>query len=62
MPIDVLNALLQLLDVLPALQTLSVLQVLLVAVQLLRAQGLDPEEILMKLTQQIKPNSSLKLN
>lgn len=57
MPADILNTLLQLLNLLPALQTLPVLQVLLLSIQLLTAQGLSPEEILMKLTQEIKPNS-----
>ena len=56
MPTDLLNSLLQLLNEFPALQTLSVLQVLLVSIQLLIAQGLSPEEILVKLTQEIKPN------
>ncbi|HEV3269389.1 MAG TPA: hypothetical protein VGZ69_01930 [Candidatus Rhabdochlamydia sp.] len=58
MPVDVLNALLQLLNELPSLQTLPVLQVLLVSIQLLTAQGLSSEEILAKLIQEIKPNGS----
>jgi hypothetical protein len=57
-PVDVLNALLQLLNELPSLQTLPVLQVLLVSIQLLTAQGLSSEEILAKLIQEIKPNGS----
>ena len=58
MPIDVLKALLHLLDVLPELQTLSLLQVLLVSAQLLTVQGLISEEILVELIRVIKLNDS----
>ena len=58
MPIDVVNALLQLLNLLPALQSLPVLQALLLTIQILTAQGLSPKEIQTKLIQKIKLNNS----